>query len=409
MSDVKQKPNDVAKRERQKNPCRHCQQPESAHPVAADERASFAGCNTFEEQRIFVASASSVKAFGTCQRKWAARALGGIKRTTPAQEFGDRLHNMAEVYLLTGKVPDQSTPEGRLFVEGIPHLPRRRLNPSEVEGEVRFTLGGVPWIGFYDWREDDIRRIGDHKTSSDPKRWGLTAEELPRDIQAATYVYGSGWDEANLRWLYYSKKSHNAYPVDATLTRSAALAVLEEQIPIAREMQKIFDANPALLSIDQINEFPNDPNACGYVGQNCDFGDLCQIVAPQALVRKKGTNRMSNEANKRVAELRAKLAAKKNGGLVNPPEAAAAVADTIKEVENTAPEATEPETNDAAAPAQAPEPTKEEPAPKAPRKRTEKAADAPTVDKPQAAPRDDLADAIALLIRHGGKITIEIG
>jgi hypothetical protein len=187
----------MASRERKKNPCRWCGQPWEAHmhigcatdqhgecdcesverkwpdPVTQEQVAE---CEGYEESRIFRASPSSVKSYGQCQRKWAARALGGIKvPMSDAQKFGDVLHTMAEQYLLTGEIPDQDKPEGRLFLEGIPHLPKRRLNPDEVEGEIDFSYDGVRWIGYYDWIERDRQVIGDHKTSSDPKRWGLSA------------------------------------------------------------------------------------------------------------------------------------------------------------------------------------------------------------------------------------------
>lgn len=310
----------MGEREKKWNPCAKCS--------ASKELCA---CAEYVEARIFRASPSSVKTYGECKRRWAAKALGGIKKETPAQAFGKLLHDMAEKYLLTGEVPDQTTPEGRLMIEGIPFLPKRRLLPEEVEGEISFELGGVPWIGYYDWKEFDVRLIGDHKSSADPKKWGLTSDQLPDDLQACMYSYGSGWPETKLKWVYYAKKSKNAYPVEAIVSAEHARQVVESYVPIAREMQKWFNEYPEQQSIDELNRIPCDPSACDYVGRNCDFAESCTLINPSSLVRNKEQPHMAND---RIAELRAKIEAKKNGGVVNPPEVVAALAETEKEVAN---------------------------------------------------------------------------
>ncbi len=323
------------------NPCAKCGAARETHRTAQDGteyvRCTVEAPGTYEEQRIFRASPSSVKTFGGslkdvgCKRRWAAKALGGIKKETAAQAFGKRLHDMAERHLLAREVPDQTTPEGRLMVEGIPFLPKRLLNEAEVEGEVSFELGGVQWIGYYDWKEFDTRTIGDHKSSSDPKKWGLTPDQLPEDLQACMYAYGSGWPETKLKWVYYAKGSKTAYAVEATVTREHALGVLEKYVPVAQEMQRWFNEHPDQKSIDELNAIPCDPAACGYVGRNCDFASDCTLINPESLIRNKETPHMAND---RIAELRAKIEAKKNGGTVNPPEGAAALEETAKEVAN---------------------------------------------------------------------------
>jgi len=304
----------------------------------------------------------------------------------PAQVFGENLHSMAEHYLATHEIPDQSRKEGRLFVEGIPHLPKRKLEPHEIEGEVRFTFHGVPWIGYYDWKEFDICRIGDHKTSSDPKKWGLTAEQLPKDVQAAMYAFGSGWPRTKLRWLYYSKKSSNAYPVDAELTLDQAEEVLTNYVPQTLEMQRWFDTNPATLTIEQLNQIPNDPKSCDMCGRGCDFAAHCQLIKPQSLIRTGDTM----AANDRVAALQAKLNAIKNAETpaVNPPESAAALEETKTEIRNEAPAPTPP----------AAEPPKEEP----------KAADpAPAQPEPVAKVETTVAPADAGKPKGKGKAKTE--
>lgn len=328
----------MGERPKKYNPCACCGESWEAHQPGWSDGDLCAAYNcTYQEQRIFRASPSSVKTYGGtdkdpgCKRRWAAKALGGIKKETPAQAFGTKLHGYAEAYLQFGTVPDQMTPEGRLMVEGIPFLPKRRLAEDEVEGEISFELGGVQWIGYYDWRENDVRLIGDHKSSADPKKWGLTSDQLQDDLQACMYSFGTGWDETRLKWVYYAKKSKTAYPVEATVTHAQALRVMEKHVPIAQEMQRWFNEYPEQQSIDELNAIPCNPAACGYTGRNCDFSEHCTLINPSSLVRNK---EIPNMANDRIAELRAKIEAKKNGGVVNPPESAAALEETAKEVKN---------------------------------------------------------------------------
>lgn len=266
-----------------------------------------------------------------------------MKQETEAQRFGTRLHEIAEHFLLTRETPDQTTKEGRLFNEGIPFLPKRKLLPEEIEGEVKFVFDGVPWIGYYDWKLFDEREIGDHKTSSDPKRWGLTSAELPTNLQACTYAFDSGWPETNLRWVYYSKKSSNAYPVLATVGRQQAADVIGKFVSITKEMQRLFNANPNQLTVAQLNEIPNDPNACDYTGRNCDFASSCVLIASAPKTLTPFAEKEPAVMDQRIADLQAKIAAKKAAAAAgtsaptNPPESAAALDETAKEVVNAAP------------------------------------------------------------------------
>lgn len=265
-----------------------------------------------------------------------------MKQETDAQRFGTKLHAIAEKFLLTRETPDQSCKEGRLFNEGIPHLPKRKLLPNEIEGEVNFVFEGVPWIGYYDWKLFVEREIGDHKTSSDPKKWGLTSAELPTNLQACTYAYDSGWPETNLRWVYYSKKSSNAYPVLATVGRQQATDVLGKFVSTTKEMQKLFDAHPTQLTVAQLNEIPNDPNACDYTGRNCDFASSCVLIASTKSFTPFAEKEPA-QMDPRIAELQAKIAAKKaaqaagTSAPTNPPESAAALEETAKEVVSAVP------------------------------------------------------------------------
>ena len=373
----------MAERQKTLNPCVHCDctvdlhnGPELFCPGAVDQK--------FEEQRIFRASPSSVKNFKGCIRRWASRALGHLKvPETPAQAFGVKLHGFAEAYLQFGEVPDQTTPEGRLMVEGIPFLPKRRLTADEVEGELRYDFGGVPWLGYYDWKEPEFQLIGDHKSTSDPVKWGLTAKDLPNDLQACMYAYGSGWDETRLKWLYYAKKAKNAFPVEATVTRAQAEAVLEKHVPIAREMQRWFNENPETLSIDSLNKIPCDSSSCDHVGRNCDFAEHCTLINPTSLVRKK-----EEPMNDAIAALQAKIDAKKAGNSVNPPEASTALEETKKEIANVAPSEEKKE----AAPAE-----KIETSPIQPEAAKAKKETKPKADKP-APPSGDFAGSLAAFL-----------
>lgn len=288
------------------------------------------------------ASPSSVKRKRKCLRQWAFRYCCNLPQIDAEHfQFGKRLHKHAEQWLDDGTAPPTETKEGRLFFEGIPHLPR----PGEAETELHVAIwldaelnvlgaligeGPLPdapyvFFGYIDFLDGPI--LGDHKTFGNP-RWVLTPEELEQDeaavIYSAAVAEGRSEPEILLKWVYYSKQRPKAFPIEGLISREDSLIKLKTLAPDLDEMQAIRamfkDGEDAIATA---NEVPNTPSACDSVGRYCDYWHHCRIfeVPKENVV---------SEANDRIAALKAKIAASKNAA--NAPEAQKQTEEVAKEV-----------------------------------------------------------------------------
>lgn len=327
-------------------------------------------------------SATRINAYHDCPRKGAFHYYGaqyGYSREPvgDAIELGRQLHKFAEDYLKTGKQPDRLTVAGEMFIAGLPYLPPPRS--GGVEGEGAFRLGGLDFTLFLDYRGPLPGREGtwllDHKTSSNPKLYGLwqkhtTGEGYAKrkgfldDVQAVLY---SAWqlthseeEFVQLCWLYYGFKQtkgeggvvHRSPPFTVTpsyCTLSAAeidKAVGDMLYPRALFVEEIESKKPDPLSLD-----PN-PGHCHAYGKPCFYTNVCNLSAAQRLFGIRTTEKVAmtdtntNPANgpklsdlmreRREAAMAAKAGKAAAAGtaapapakpdLVNPPEKAPAPA-----------------------------------------------------------------------------------
>jgi hypothetical protein len=231
-------------------------------------------------------SASALKSFTACPRKWAFKAIGKVPIIPgPALVFGTAMHAEIEKYLTDGTVPNQLTKEGRLAFEGIPFLPRPGV--ATIEKHFTFTradpTGPVEFMGYVDvWTSTGVI---DHKSTSNPA-FALSSSALRDDVQAV--LYSAAWltehpaaDATELRWLYYPKSKARVFPVDARLTRTETEERLAPLIPAGALMRDL-RAGAAGLSdserIERCNEIPCNPGSCEFVGRFCDFIHLCKIT-----------------------------------------------------------------------------------------------------------------------------------
>jgi hypothetical protein len=276
-------------------------------------------------------SPSALKTFKQCPRKWAASRFSGLPRVeSAAQEDGTTLHTFAEAFLKDGTIPDQTHPMGRLMIEGIPHLPR----PGTAETEHYFTrtIDGICFHGYIDFLVRLPVLIGDHKSSSDPQKWGLDAVSIFEDEQVNVYGFEvleqEDCDEGEIRWVYYDKRRKRSYPVSVRLRRAEALEWIRKNlVPRAREMLVIREAIENEITngadrIETVNAIANAPKTCDGVGRMCDFGQYCHIYP-----NKQEQIKMSTMAEK-LAAIQAKRAA---AGAGLPPEADKALPATAAE------------------------------------------------------------------------------
>ena len=133
-------------------------------------------------------SATSIKLFRSCLRRWYERyILGKREPTSKAMTRGNEVHRQLEQYLLHGEMPDDS-PEGLIAQAGLEHLP---APPYQVELSLEhLPIEGTPapFKGFIDmYITGDTPEILDHKTTSNFK-YALTAEQLAVDPQLIIYA-----------------------------------------------------------------------------------------------------------------------------------------------------------------------------------------------------------------------------
>lgn len=226
---------------------------------------------------------------------------------SPAQQFGTDVHTAIETILRGGTV-DESAPAVVVAMRGRDHWPA----PERIIGiERNWTRvyhgpkGPVTFTGTADLLTEDngIRTVWDHKTSSNPKRYGLTSETLCTDTQAILYAWAL--DATRVCWIYYGTKTPIAYRVGPVeLSRDvleAGMRRLYEKAIRIRPYQEVF--GPEIVT-----RIIGNYAACGDFG-GCYFRNICG----------NGGNMSVTDVNELMKKLRAK--AVESG--VQPPNAEA--------------------------------------------------------------------------------------
>jgi hypothetical protein len=236
-----------------------------------------------------------------------------------AARFGTEVHAVLEAYLRDGTEPDTSTRAGKLAAKGLDLYPEA---VAFVEEEIIFDRGGILFRGFIDaaWEDDEDPTISDHKTSSNPAKWGLTPAMMPTDPQALIYSAWAldywGSSAVNLQWTYYQTRGAAvAFPVRGRITREQAQDQFETLLdPIARG---IVDARAAFEagSIEGANALPAKPSACGDFG-GCPYAEFCERSPDEAITAIFGPKTKDKDKNK--MGLKEMLAAKKGRKMAPP-------------------------------------------------------------------------------------------
>lgn len=344
-----------------------------------------------------------------CPRQWAARYCAKIEVPFPEgpRAFGTRYHAIAEAWLLSETVPDQTTPEGRLFTASIPYLPRPRTCRAEGKSKaddasepVRVAYDGVTIWGYVDFDFRAARLFGDHKTFGPPGRYNLNTRTLPEDVQFLAYseAFLEAWPEASEirgRWNYANKSTRVVTPVEAVAKRAPQrLAVLQNTLDAVRAIKDTWTGD--------INDVPAVPAVCQGVGRNCDYAKWCKITKPGVIPMPKS-----------IEELKAELAARKAGQ--TPAAAQAAAVSQVAAGTGGAPEAA------AQAPAVAAEMAAQAPAPQAtppaaPEAPAAKAPAKPKAPKPEPAAAPVAAQGVqgiplidgTQLLREGRTVVVKV-
>ena len=280
---------------------------------------------------------------GGCNRRWGFRYLAGIKpKQHPAAALGTELHGFGEGYLKNGTQPDYLTKAGDLFTYGLPYLPEPGV--GGVEGDFRIEIDGVTFVGQIDYRgplparckfgdrEQDIGRVVlDHKTSSNPPKYGVWGEDFLKKPQPVLYgVYdilraeadNDNANQSHQRWLYYwTKGKAKAQPSDRILTRTELEDVFERVVlNPGRKIVKLRIANPDPNELDpNLNSCDLYPTSrelkalgfkdgCPYHPKN---GGPCKISITQRISRKTEEPKMADEQKSKMLD---RIKARRSGG-----------------------------------------------------------------------------------------------
>jgi cell pole-organizing protein PopZ/CRISPR/Cas system-associated exonuclease Cas4 (RecB family) len=219
-------------------------------------------------------SASQINDWLLCRRKWFYRVVLRVPKVDhPSAILGTAIHARLESYF-NGTAPGTDK-EWKLAKMALPYLP----NPApRLEIEKRFILprlvNGVFWAyyGLIDLVDPAAHMVYDHKSSSNPKQYGLSPAKLPWDTQGVLYgaaaVNEWGWQVVGLQWTYIPTKGRGrSFPIEARLTREQAfdrLKVLDGHALAILEARKETD-------VEKIT--PNGA-ACSAFG-GCSYAAIC--------------------------------------------------------------------------------------------------------------------------------------
>lgn len=218
-------------------------------------------------------SATSIKLFRACPRRWYERyILGKREPTSKAMTRGNEVHRQLEQYLLHGEMPDDS-PEGLIAQAGLEHLP---APPYQVELSLEhLPIEGTPapFKGFIDmYITGDAPEILDHKTTSNFK-YALTAEQLAVDTQLIIYAAHAlnNCDADSIRLTHVCYLTKPPYQSQRTSTVVTRAHVDEQFTAILETVEHMVAASelPA-TALDKNKEH------CWSYGKRCPYFDECQ-------------------------------------------------------------------------------------------------------------------------------------
>lgn len=256
---------------------------------------------TPDEAQGWVVSASQIKRWKECPRAWGFEYLKGLRPPpSKAAALGSAVHRLLELHFKGEAWPthetdgfgDRSAAAEKLaqavIDSGTLPSPGFFVEPENVERPFMLKSGDIQIRGFIDLIVPRARPplVADHKTSSDPAKYGLTAETLPDDIQATIYAAAVldmlGVDEVACQWTYCKTRGRaEVHPVRATLDRERTRENLAAHVlPPTREILDTVARHEA-DEIDPIQLRPV-PESCGNWG-GCPHSDYCPRSRDQLL------------------------------------------------------------------------------------------------------------------------------
>ena len=239
----------------------------------------------WEHLKPFRVSASQIKTYLDCPRKWAWDKMFGAPRTESMfTEFGKRVHSILEDWFREG-TPPPNTPEGLVARNILSHLPPPQTHGIVIEGEINLLVDDVPLLGYVDFAiyDQDIPLISDHKTTGN-LRWALTPDTMAADVQCALYaVYAmlyTGKDKVQVQWTYGTRKGDKSLPVKKILTLDDIQPTLSKIRVAVKAMRALYHSGLGAI------EIPDNTDSCAkYGGCQFDNAQYCADNPKKALMR----------------------------------------------------------------------------------------------------------------------------
>ncbi|MFG0245704.1 MAG: PD-(D/E)XK nuclease family protein [Phycisphaerales bacterium JB052] len=280
-------------------------------------------------------SASQLKMFMLCRRKWFYRYVLGLKQPHRAYlDFGKILHKAAEDYVM-GKITIEQI-ENDLARRLVGNMEKKGLLPEPGSPHVSVerstskhgpSMAGLPIKGFVDLvvaKPGEVIELTDYKTC---KNWDFvpTEDEIRKDVQAIMY---SRWATiacnvppgppsrvvVRFRFIYCNKSNGDIRPVETELEFDYICKMYKELEATAAEMLEVAQ--------QQIVDVPATRSACGAFG-GCHAFATCHHLPSNSGDSIMG--KMFKKGKKGSMSLKEALAAKR--------AAAAAEVEEVEEVE----------------------------------------------------------------------------
>ena len=249
---------------------------------------------TPDKAQGWVVSASQIKRWRECPRAWGFEYLKGLRPPpSKAAALGSAVHRLLELHFKGEPWPEDADAKviklARAVIDsGTLPSPGFFIDPENVERSFMLRSGDVQIRGFIDLIVPRARPplVADHKTSSDPAKYGLTAETLGDDIQATIYAAAVldmlGVDEVTCQWTYCKTRGRaEVHPVRANLDRESTRKNLAAHVlPPTREILDTVARHEA-DEVDPIDLRPV-PESCGNWG-GCPHSEYCPRSRDQLL------------------------------------------------------------------------------------------------------------------------------
>lgn len=218
-------------------------------------------------------SASEIKLWKECNRKWGWKYIGGLKGPdSAAAALGKETHAILEQYHKDGLAWDYTRPAGEIAAKALDYVPRPGTGIPEEE--FRVADGDLLWKGFRDLVVPTGPEVWDYKTTSD-LMWAKTPQELSTDPQGVIYAKIT-LDEykasaVDLKWLYLkSRKPYASRLVQVTMHREHTEKEFSALRDLARHIAATYSTTTDVLAL------PANTDACDNYG-GCPHLSLCKI------------------------------------------------------------------------------------------------------------------------------------